>query len=263
MKILNISENDVHLLINDIAQEFNIKDLSKIQDIIIEKREYRYRSFIHQHFPKYDVVEILHNISTPNDELVFNRVTDNATIPTIYEYMLTIAWFYLSKNKNYHLHKCFGASLDGNKLALSHKGGGSGDIEIFSTDYKLLIEETLMDKSTQRRGELELVIRHSINFAIDNTPDETITIFIANELNDNVINIFRSTQFIKLNGTIDTSEMINVLNIFALTTSELMHLLENDINDQVIIESINNNVDTQPIITENNWTDIILSEIMM
>lgn len=221
MDILGISNEDYKLLLQNLATEFKEDNLSNIPNRIIEKREQEYRDFIYTQFPKSKVINILREISNRNDNVVFQEVTENATVPTIYEYMLTIAWFYLSKNKNYYLHKSFGVSLDGNKLPLSHKSGGSGDIEIISKDYTILIEGTLMDKATQRRGELEPVIRHSINFAIDHAPTETVTLFIANELDSNVINIFRAAQFIQLNGTLDLSKEIDGLNIFSLTTNEL------------------------------------------
>ena len=60
----------------------------------------------------------------------------------------------------------FGVSLDGNKLPLVHKGGGAGDIEVVTDSNATLIEATLMDSNTQKRGELEPVIRHSVNFCL-------------------------------------------------------------------------------------------------
>ncbi|WP_429997473.1 AlwI family type II restriction endonuclease, partial [Mycoplasmopsis bovis] len=69
------------------------------------KNEEEFRDYIYKKFPKKKVIEILQNIDTRNDEFVFNLVTRNATIPTIYEYILTIAWFYISESKNYNLQK--------------------------------------------------------------------------------------------------------------------------------------------------------------
>lgn len=187
MEILNISEYEYEQLLERLSLEngFNIEELYYYME---NKREEEYREFIYSTFPKEKVVSILKNIMIRNDDEVYKQVTDNATVPTIYEYMLTIAWFYISKHQNFYIHKSFGVSLDGNKLPLIHQGGGKGDIEIFTNEYKLLIEATLMDSSTQRRGELEPVIRHSINFMIDNNSDSQ-TIFIANELDNNVMNI--------------------------------------------------------------------------
>lgn len=262
MEILNITTEQYDSLIQNIALEFNETEISKIPELIIEKREQEYRKYIYEHFPKEKVMKILHNISVRNDYNVFEEVTDNATIPTIFEYMLTITWFYISKDKGFYLHKSFGVSLDGNKLPLSHKAGGAGDIEIHGRDYSLLIEGTLMDRNTQRRGELEPVIRHSINFSLDCVPNKTNTIFIANELDNNVLNIFRATQFITLNGTLDSSEEVQGLNIFSFTTHEIINILNHDIDDIKILDTINNNLDPEPIIIGNNWRNSIVEQIL-
>lgn len=262
MNILGVTEADYNLLVKRLSDEFGEDNISKIPERVATAREYEFREFIYKEFPKHKVISILNEISSRNDSSVFEQVTDTATVPTIYEYILTIAWFHLSKEKDYYVHKSFGVSLDGNKLPLIHQGGGKGDIEVISTRYSLLIEATLMDISTQRRGELEPVIRHSINFNIDNAGSNTQTLFIANELDSNVLNIFRATQFIELNGTIDTNKNINGLNIFAFTTNELVNLLEKDIDDDKILSTINDNLGSSPLRIKNNWRQNVLDSLI-
>lgn len=261
MEIFDITQSDYDLLIKELAKKYGVQNISKIPEIIEENKESEFRNFIYTNFPKDKVIQILNNISIRNDEEVAKKVTDSATIPTIYEYILTIAWFYLSKEKDYHIHKSFGVSLDSNNLPLIHQGAGKGDIEILSKRYSLLIEATLMDLNAQKRGELEPVIRHSTNFYIDNSSSNIQTIFVANALDDNVLNIFRATQFIELNGTINSNKKIKGLNIFAFTTDEVVRLLENNIYDNQIINAINKNLDTTPLEIKNNWRDKILSSI--
>ena len=149
-------------------------------------------------------------------------------------------------------------SLDGNKLPLTHRGGGAGDIEIVTEDYSLLIEATLMDLSSQKRGEMEPVIRHSINFTLENNKSQTI--FIANELDDNVINVFRATQFIQFNGTLKTG-VVNGLNIFGLTTDELIIILQKGINDIDLLNTITSHYSTIPTTIRNNWRQEILDDV--
>lgn len=261
MQILDISLEKFNDLLHVIGERLNISDFSFITQEIHNKQEQEYRDFIRTHFPIKTVCKILEYINTRNDEKVFELVTDNATIPTIYEYILTIAWYHLSTNKDFDLHQTFQVTLDGNKLPLSHRGGGSGDIEIITDDYRLLIEATLMDKNTQRRGELEPVIRHSINFSIQNQPNTTQTIFIANELDQNVLNIFRGTQFIELVGTLQNGQ-VRGLNIFAFTTEEIIRLLESDIRDLEILQKINDNLDTIPTQISTNWRESIIDSII-
>lgn len=261
MQILNISNEMFNELLHVIGKELHVSDFSSISQEIHNKQEQEYREFIHTHFSVEKVSKVLEYIDMRNDEKVFELVTDNATIPTIYEYILTIAWYHLSANKDFELHQTFQVTLDGNKLPLSHRGGGAGDIEIITDDYRLLIEATLMDKNTQRRGELEPVIRHSINFCLQNQPNTSQTIFIANELDQNVLNIFRGTQFIELVGTLQNGR-VNGLNIFAFTTKEIVKLLKSDITDQEIIQKINDNLNPNPTQISTDWRESIINSIV-
>lgn len=260
--LFSINDSEIEQLFTEIGHKFGVDDISSISQLIEEKHENDYRDFVDNKFPREKVIKILNNILTRNDAAVFKDVTDNATIPTIYEYILTIAWYHLSLNKSFKLSKTFQVSLDGNKLPLTHRGGGAGDIEINCEDYSLLIEATLMDINNQKRGELEPVIRHSTNFAIGNSPRKTQTIFIANELDNNVLNVFRAMQFVQLNGSYNAAYSINGLNIFALTTKEIICILEQQINDIQILEKINSHSDNSPVIITNGWRDNIISDII-
>lgn len=257
--ILNITNDDILLLYKKLGDKFNTENLSSIADLIDKKREQEYRSFIKTYFPIDKVIRILELIKTRNDEKVFELVTDNATVPTIYEYILTIAWYYISKNKNFFIHKIFQVSLDGNKLPLTHRGGGAGDIEVINDEYALLIEATLMNMNTQKRGELEPVIRHSINFSLRTTNPQTI--FIANELDNNVLNVFRATQFIQFNGTLN-SGIVNGLNIFALTTDEIITILQKGISDSDLLKTISPDNSVNSSFIKNGWRENIISKLL-
>ncbi|PCS02376.1 AlwI restriction endonuclease [Lactococcus garvieae] len=261
-EILNISPEDEIELLNIIGKKFNTTDLIVISQHIEDEREKEYREFVESHFPREKIINILENISVRDDESVFGLVTDSATIPTIYEYILTIAWYHLSETKNFKLSTSFQVTLDANKLPLSHRGGGAGDIEIITDEYALLIEATLMDMNTQKRGEMEPVIRHSINFALENSSISTQSIFIANELDNNVLNVFRGTQFIELNGTQQNNGCLSGLNIFAFTTKEVMNLLKLSKRDTAILAEINSNIDSSPVLVKNSWRNSIVEKIM-
>ncbi|STY62658.1 AlwI family type II restriction endonuclease [Mannheimia haemolytica] len=259
--IFQLNTIDVDNVLKSIQLEFGIGHLDELHSFIEIKKELEYKEFVDKKFPKKTVINILNEISNRNDKKVFELVTKNATIPTIFEYILTIAWYHLSKNKDYLLHKSFQLTLDGNKLPLAHRGGGAGDIEIISKDYALLIEATLMNSNTQKRGELEPVIRHSINFKLQNLGKQNIqSLFIANELDSNVINIFRAMQFVNLNGTIEKGE-VNGLDIFALTTKDLISILEKDFSDEYLLSTIRNNRMSKPMIVEHDWYDKVRNEI--
>lgn len=265
MQILTLTQLDIDELYKQLALEFKLDDVEVISTVIQEKKEADFRQFIETHFPIDKVIRILKLISDRNDEnddKVFNEVTDNATIPTIYEYILTIAWYHISAKKDFKVSTTFQVTLDGNRLPLVHRGGGAGDIEIKTSDYNLLIEATLMNMSTQKRGELEPVIRHSINFCIDNDGEHSQSIFVANELDPNVLNIFRAMQFVTLNGTFDSNRNVAGLNIFAFTTKEVVLLLEKRITDDKILDIINENLDQNPCFIKNGWRDSIVRKLL-
>lgn len=264
IEILKIDEDVVNDILHDIQMRFGLENLDKIEAHLEKEKEKAYRDFIEQTFPKDKVIKILNHITQREDDQVAKEVTDNATIPTIFEYILTIAWYHLSKQKDYQLHKSFCLTLDGNKLPLSHRAGGAGDIEILTNSYSLLIEATLMDSNTQKRGELEPVIRHSINFKIDNMDrNKPIqTLFVANELDSNVVNIFRSMQWVELNGTKSSDKRVDGVDIFALSTAELVAFLEHDIGDTQILQHITSNASKKPEFVKNNWREGIFEHLL-
>ncbi|WFQ94662.1 AlwI family type II restriction endonuclease [Mycoplasma feriruminatoris] len=258
-EILNINNQDYDQLIRAIQKTIKV-DKKDIQTKILQIREEEFRLFVHNKFPKYKVIQILKNIEKRNDEQVYSLVSQNATIPTIYEYIVTIAWFYISKYKDYLFSKSFGVSLDANKLPLVHKPANNGDIEIIDKNYSLLIETTLLNPNNQKRAELESIIRHSVNFYSNHNNCQTI--FIANKLDNNVLNIFRATQFVELNSTNKTQTTVKGLNIFSLTTNELIQILEKEISDIDILKIINENLDKDPVFIKNNWRKRIINKIL-
>lgn len=259
-EIFGINGNDKDAIMNLIKKQIGFGDGSYDFKFNLElKNEEEFRDYIYKKFPKKKVIEILQNIDTRNDEFVFNLVTRNATIPTIYEYILTIAWFYISESKNYNLHKCFGVTLDGNHLPIIHNSGYKGDIEIFTDKYSLQIEATLVNKYNQKRAELEPVIRHAINFESKNYAPQTI--YIANELDDNVINIFRASQFIEFKDTTSNMRHVYGVNIFAFTTNEIIRILDSDITDTEILNVINKHKNNTPIFIKQGWREHVLSDL--
>lgn len=260
---LGITEQTAQDFIIKLQMKFGAKNLEHLMYIITDRREKEYRDFVEKNFPEEKTIKILHNIVLRKDKDVFKEVTDNATVPTIYEYIMTIAWYHLSGKKDYMLHKSFQVSLDANKLPLTHRGGGAGDIEILAKEYALLIEVTLMKKNNQRRAELEPVIRHSVNFALENQADKkpVQTLFIANELDNNVMNVFRAMQFVELNGTTKAGT-VDGLNIFSLKTEEVIELLKKKKCGEEVLQIVRDNLDAKPGPIKNHWREPIVDEIL-
>ncbi|MDE8031848.1 AlwI family type II restriction endonuclease [Streptococcus mutans] len=259
MTILDISGSQAEEIEKSIAKEFGISNIANIQEFIADKQEKEFRKFIEQEFYVSKVITILEAISQRNDKKVQELVTDNALVPTIFEYILAIAWYHVS-NKQFALRKSMQLTFSVDNLPLSHAGGNKGDIEIEYPDKMLLLEATLMDKSTQKRGELEPVIRHSVNLALS-TEKPLQTIFVANEVDNNVVNIFRATSFIQLDGTL-TNGSVDGLDIFALTIPEIISILKRNLEEEYLFDKISSCNNSKPHKIMNGWRETIVEKIL-
>lgn len=260
--ILNLSEKQVQAIENIIKDKFGIMDVTTLEYQLEQERENRFREVVERDFPRKTVVELLRlfsDRSIENDRKIQSIVTDSATVPTIFEYILAIAWFYIS-GKSFSLRKSINLSLDGNFKPLTHAAGGDGDIVIEFDDLTLMLEATLMDTNSQKRGELEPVIRHSANLAIRDNK-KVLTIFVADKLDSNVINIFRASSFIEFESTQQRNKTIKGVDIFALRILELVDFIEKEINQSHIIEVVERYYKVEPIRVTNGWREEIVELI--
>ncbi|STQ48465.1 AlwI restriction endonuclease [Enterococcus durans] len=222
------------------------------------QKEAKFRKVIEKEFPKSKIQELLPMFITREDEKIQAMVTDSAKVPDIFEYILAIAWFYLS-DFDYSIIDSLNLPLDGNFRPLGHAAGGDGDIIIKYPDLTVMLEATLMNKNAQKRGELEPVIRHTTNLAI-RSKNQVKTIFIADDLDDNVMNIFRATSYIELEGT-NVDGKVQGLNIFALKISEIIKMLESTIPSSKVFNAMNNHYKKQPEFVKSVWRDTILKDV--
>ena len=86
------------------------------------------------------------------------------------------------------------------------------------------------------------------------------TIFVADELDDNVINIFRASSYIELEGT-NVDGKVQGVNIFPLTISEIMKMLDYSIPSSKVFNAMNNHYTKQPEFVISGWRDSILREV--
>ncbi len=85
---------------------------------------------------------------------------------------------------------------------------------------------------------------------------------MANELDENVVNIFRAAQFIELAGTKEQGR-VDGLNIFALTTADIIKILEEGIKDLDILPIINEGLDSKPVWINSGWRGTVLDNILV
>lgn len=257
MKILNFELFEVDILKSRIVDLLGTTD---IREAVQNQKELKFREVMAKEFPKEKVQEILPLFTQRKDAEIQALVTDLATIPTIFEYILAIAWYYLS-DEDYSVVNSLNLALDGNFKPLTHAAGGDGDIIIEYPKLTLMLEATLMNKNAQKRGELEPVIRHTANLAI-REEKQVKTIFVADELDDNVINLFKASSYVEFEGT-NVSGKVKGITIFALTISEINKMMEKSINTSDILGIMDNYYSDNPEFVSQTWRNEILDNIFL
>lgn len=252
--IFNVKEEIIY---NYISENLNIKIENKLQlkDIIKKDRYKRFNILIEKKFNKNKIIEILTKIENRDDNEVRKLVTDNADVPTIFEYILSISW-YLISDKEGNILDYMNLYLDSDMLPKTHASGGMADIVYLYDEneyypkHDLLIEATLSKDKAQRKMEIEPVSRHLGEYILSNGNNNTYALFISNSLYINVISDFINKKTMKYYSS-NSEDYIDGLNIVCLETSEIKTILEKSINYKelylIFKNSLNSNTD------ERNW----------
>ena len=226
----NINIDDV---INNINEELGTNlTVNNINTYIKDEKLKSFNELIDNKFKTTDLIRILEQIKNRDDEELNSYITDDANIPTIFEYILGIAWYRISGKKG-NILDYMNLSLDANFLPKTHAGGGMADI-VYKYDkdtypkHDLLIEATISESTGQRVMEMEPVSRHlGENIKLtDNLNDYAL--FIAPNLEERIILDFRNmkTRFYpKGNG-----EFIEGLKIIPIDIDILKKILEKNID---------------------------------
>ena len=197
----------------------------------VEKRRYdRFKTMVDTRFTDNDLLGLLDDFDKRNDDEINRKVTDNADIPTIFEYVLGIIWYKVSEYKGQILDY-MKLSLDANLLPITHAAGGEADIVYAynkTEDYPahtLLLEATLADSTNQRRMEMEPVSRHLGNLLLKSNNRLNYCVFAANFLHINVISDFRVRKVYTYYDSQDESRSVDGMKIIPLQTSDLRMII--------------------------------------
>ena len=200
-KISSILVPNESVILNGINQEFslNLKSLQDASELLERQRYIRLQHLIDSKFTDEQILQILNLIAVREDSEIQKLVTDNADIPTIFEYVLGILWYKVSHRKGKILDY-MKLSLDVDLLPKTHAAGGEADIvyEYNQSDFypahSLLLEATLTDSTNQRRMEMEPVSRHLGNHILRTKNLNSYCVFTTNNLNINVVLDFRGRK---------------------------------------------------------------------
>lgn len=225
---------DENVIIDGINEELgtSITNMSEAYTILEENRYRRLQHLIDNKFTDDKLLTLLDLFETRGDTEIRNMVTDNADIPTIFEYVLGILW-YKASDRQGKILDYMKLSLDADLLPKTHAAGGEADIvyEYEETEYypkhTLLLEATLSDGTNQRRMEMEPVSRHLGQHLIRTGNMNSYCVFATNFLNINVISDFRGRKtgiYYDLN---DDNNYIEGMKIIPLEIKELKNIISN------------------------------------
>ena len=224
------------LILDGINREFSLtlKSLQDAGEILERQRYVRLNHLIDSKFTNEKILNILSLIAERADDEIQKLVTDNADIPTIFEYVLGILWYKIS-NRQGKILDYMKLSLDVDLLPKTHAAGDEADIVYEypkSTVYpahSLLLEATLTDRTNQRRMEMEPVSRHLGNHLLRTRNLNSYCIFATNELNINVVSDFRGRKNQPYYDTADENNFIEGMKIIPLQIEDLKNIIKNHI----------------------------------
>ncbi len=261
LNILRCIEIQQEAIQTQISTLLGVSTAQEAQSSLKSKKDDDFTKYIQEQYPKTKIIDLLKLFSDrTNDKVIKETVSETATVPTIYEYIVAIAWHYLS-NCNYSLYDSLNLTLNADFEPVFHAGGGIGDIIISYTDKVIMLEVTLMNKQAQKRGEWEPVLRHSLNLKADNLDKETTTFFIADELDTNTINIWRAVAAVPLESTTTHTAVEGVI-IMPFDNSNIISFLENEVSADDIIIKTKESFDLIPKITDDNWRNEIIGQLL-
>jgi len=214
--------------IKSIFKEHGVESSYDLNQLQYKENKLKLEKLLKERFTKESIIKnIIPFFKTREDEHIQKEVTIKATVPTIFEYVVAIAWYYID-NKNIDFILKAGLSLDANMLPKSHAVGGSSDFKIDYDDHALMIEVTLTDSTNQRRAEMESVSRHLGNILLsleEEKRKKSYGIFIAPHLDKNVLNDFRTRQVSFWEGN---TSFVKGMDILALDTDDLISVLKSN-----------------------------------
>ncbi len=228
-KCLVVSDESIIKGINK-ELSVNVATMDAARAVLEDTRYKRLHHLIDTKFTDDKLLLLLGYFETRNDSEIRNMVTDNADVPTIFEYVLGIIWYKTSERRGKIL-EYMNLSLDADLLPKTHASGGEADIvyEYTTTDiypeHSLLLEATLADSTNQRRMEMEPVSRHLGRHLLQTGNMNSYCIFATNFLDINVLSDFRGRKIIPFYCTQDYSKYVKGMKIIPLKTSELKEII--------------------------------------
>lgn len=207
-----------------------VQNLYDIQGFVDNERYARLNQLIDEKFTDENLITLMTYFENRDDNYIQTLVTNNADIPTIFEYVLAIAWYKISGRQGKVL-EYMNLSLDADLLPITHAAGGHEDItyKYEATDnypaHTLLLEATLANSTNQRRMEMEPVSRHLGDYMLQHPTEEAYCVFATTYLHINVIADFRGRMNLPYYSS-DGITSVDGMKIIPCQTTELKKIIQ-------------------------------------
>ncbi len=205
-----------------------VRSIYDIQGFIDRERYERLNQMIDEKFTDENLVRLMTYFENRDDNDIQSLVTNNADVPTIFEYVLAIAWYKISGRQGKIL-EYMNLHLDADLLPVSHASGGHEDITYKYEEtekypaHTLLIETTLAGGTNQRRMEMEPVSRHLGTYLVAHN-DNAYCLFVSPYLDPNVMSDFRGRKLIPFRVG---NNIVNSMKIISCATEEIKTIIQN------------------------------------
>lgn len=262
--IFGIEKSKQEIMLNNTVEKLGVSNKAEVKEKLVNIMNDDFKKFIEEKYPKEKIIKILSLFSDrTNDKKIKEETESTASVPTIFEYVIGIAWYYIS-DRDYDLFSSFKLTMNADFIPETHAGAGDGDIIVNYENEVVMLEVTLMNKQAQKRGEWEPVLRHATNLTIDEFPKQVTTIFIADELDANTINIWRAVATVPL---LSSREVANEgtfaerVKIMPIKNIELVDILKENIGSKNIINEINESYEKLETNFDLEWRGDIISNL--
>lgn len=193
-----------------------------------------------------------------SDKKIQEEITDNANIPTLFEYIIAIAWHKINKRKG-NLLEAMNLSLDIDMLPKSHAVGGQADI-IFKYEanhiipkHQLLLEATLSESTAQRRTEVEPVSRHLWQVIKENNSQNDYAILVSTNIHPSAISDFRGRKSMEM--TLDNEYFVDGMKILPINTKMIQFMLVNEMTYEQVYQILDKAHNSEMSLRQN-WYEI-------
>lgn len=232
-----------------------VRNLYDVRAFVDSERYERFNAMIDSRFTDENIIALMSAFEERRDGEIQAMVTNNADVPTIFEYVLAIAWYKISGRKGKVL-EYMNLSLDADLLPVTHAAGGHEDITYkyeATADYPahtLLLEATLANSTNQRRMEMEPVSRHLGEYLLSHANEQAYCLFATTYLHINVISDFRMRKSMPYYSS-DGTRSIDGMKIIPCQTMEFKTIIQKQLTYAQLYQIFEQAYHT--VIAPNEW----------